>query len=160
MNARMDALRARLGGFAFGGDYNPTAYTPSAAAAFRVWLQHRYRDLEALNDAWYTRFWGRRYTSWEQVGPPEVSRSWSNPTRRLDFKRFVSDALLECFVRFTDGGEVTGDWWQDSLHPETARVLASYTSANTSPPNVGPWRLILIPKPMKTRPAIHRARCA
>jgi beta-galactosidase len=85
-----------------GNEYGPTAYTPAAAAAFRAWLRRRYGDLEALNDAWYTRFWGQRYTSWEQVSPPEVPRSWSNPARRLDFRRFVSDALLECFVMERD----------------------------------------------------------
>ena len=78
-------------------EYGPAAYTPSSAAAFRAWLRRRYGDLEALNDAWYTRFWGQRYTSWEQVNPPEVPRSWSNPARRLDFTRFTSDALLECY---------------------------------------------------------------
>jgi beta-galactosidase len=85
-----------------GNEYGPTAYTPSAASAFRNWLRRRYGDLDTLNDAWYTRFWGQRYTSWEQVEPPEVPRSWSNPTRRLDFTRFVSDALLECFVMERD----------------------------------------------------------
>ncbi|MER7282227.1 beta-galactosidase [Dactylosporangium sp. NPDC000244] len=83
-------------------EYGPTSYGPSAAEAFRAWLQRRYRDLDALNDAWYTRFWGQRYTDWEQVAPPEVPRSWSNPARRLDFKRFTSDALLECFVAERD----------------------------------------------------------
>lgn len=85
-----------------GNEYGPTAYTPSSATAFRRWLQDRYGDLDGLNNAWYTTFWGQRYTSWEQVNPPEVPRSWSNPTRRLDFKRFVSDTLLECFVRERD----------------------------------------------------------
>ncbi|MEV4518428.1 beta-galactosidase [Dactylosporangium sp. NPDC049525] len=79
-------------------EYGPTAYTPQSAIAFRDWLRRRYRDLSALNDAWYTRFWGQRYTAWEQIDPPAVPRTWSNPARRLDFKRFVSDALLECFV--------------------------------------------------------------
>jgi beta-galactosidase len=83
-------------------EYGPTAYTACAAEAFRAWLRRRYGDLETLNDAWYTRFWSQRYTSWEQVNPPEVPRSWSNPARRLDFHRFVSDALLECFVMERD----------------------------------------------------------
>ncbi|GAA3454784.1 beta-galactosidase [Dactylosporangium matsuzakiense] len=83
-------------------EYGPTSYGPHAAAAFRVWLRRRYADLDALNDAWYTRFWGQRYTDWEQVAPPEVPRSWSNPARRLDFKRFISDALLECFIAERD----------------------------------------------------------
>jgi beta-galactosidase len=86
-----------------GNEYGPVAYTASAALAFRDWLRRRYGDdLDRLNDAWYTRFWGQRYTSWAQVHPPELPRSWSNPARRLDFQRFCSDALLECFVAERD----------------------------------------------------------
>jgi beta-galactosidase len=85
-----------------GNEYGPVAYTPSSAGAFRVWLRRKYHDLDALNDAWYTRFWSQRYTSWDQVCPPEMPRSWSNPARRLDFTRFISDALLECFIAERD----------------------------------------------------------
>jgi len=83
-------------------EYGPVAYTPSSAAAFRVWLRRKYGDLEALNDAWYTRFWSHRYTSWDHVCPPELPRSWSNPARRLDFVRFTSDALLGCYTAERD----------------------------------------------------------
>ncbi|WP_022881262.1 beta-galactosidase [Gryllotalpicola ginsengisoli] len=83
-------------------EYGPVSWGGASAAAFRDWLRERYGDLEALNDAWYTRFWGQRYTAWEQVEPPEVPRSWSNPTRRLDFLRFASDVLLECFTTERD----------------------------------------------------------
>src|SRR5690606_28390748 len=65
---------------------------------FREWLQRRYGGLDALNEAWTTRFWGQVYTDWEQIEVPNIPRSWSNPARRLDFKRFTSDALLECFI--------------------------------------------------------------
>jgi beta-galactosidase len=85
-----------------GNEYGPVAYTPSSATAFRAWLRDKYGDLDTLNDAWYTRFWSQRYTSWDQVCPPEMPRSWSNPARRLDFTRFTSDALLECFVAERD----------------------------------------------------------
>jgi beta-galactosidase len=83
-------------------EYGPIAYTASSAGAFRDWLRRRYGDLDTLNDAWYTRFWSQRYTSWDQVGPPEIPRSWTNPARRLDFTRFSSDALLECFIAERD----------------------------------------------------------
>jgi len=83
-------------------EYGPVAYTPSAAAGFQAWLRRKYGDLDVLNDAWYTRFWSQRYTDWAQVCPPELPRSWSNPARRLDFIRFTSDALLECFTAERD----------------------------------------------------------
>ena len=83
-------------------EYGPTAYNTQSSVAFRRWLQRRYGSLDALNDAWYTRFWSQTYTDWEQVDVPAVPRSWMNPARQLDFKRFVSDALLECFVAERD----------------------------------------------------------
>ncbi|MHA7984968.1 beta-galactosidase [Rathayibacter sp. CAU 1779] len=83
-------------------EYGPTAYNEESSVAFRAWLQRRYGSLDALNDAWYTRFWSQAYTDWAQVDVPAVPRSWMNPARQLDFKRFVSDALLECFVAERD----------------------------------------------------------
>jgi beta-galactosidase len=83
-------------------EYGPTAYNEQSSVAFRAWLRRRYGSLDALNDAWYTRFWSQTYTDWNQVDVPAVPRSWMNPARQLDFKRFVSDALLECFVAERD----------------------------------------------------------
>jgi beta-galactosidase len=78
-------------------EYGPTAYNEAASANFRRWLQRRYGDIDALNDAWTTRFWGQVYTGWEQIVAPGIPRTWMNPACRLDFQRFTSDALLECF---------------------------------------------------------------
>ncbi|TQS28328.1 beta-galactosidase [Microbispora sp. KK1-11] len=83
-------------------EYGPTAYNEAASAGFRRWLKRRYGDLETLNEAWTTRFWGQVYTGWDQVEAPSVPRTWMNPSRILDFKRFTSDALLECFVAERD----------------------------------------------------------
>ncbi|TDD43014.1 beta-galactosidase [Nonomuraea terrae] len=83
-------------------EYGPTAYNEAASVNFRRWLQRRYGTLEALNDAWTTRFWGQVYTDWEQIEVPNIPRTWMNPARRLDFKRFTSDALLECYLAERD----------------------------------------------------------
>jgi beta-galactosidase len=83
-------------------EYGPTAYNEASSVNFRRWLRRRYGDLETLNDAWTTRFWGQRYTDWDQVEVPNIPRTWMNPARRLDFKRFTSDALLECYIAERD----------------------------------------------------------
>jgi len=72
-------------------------YSAASVAAFRRWLEQRYGSLEALNEAWGTTFWGQRYGQWEEVDAPRRSASVSNPAQRLDFSRFSSAALLECF---------------------------------------------------------------
>jgi beta-galactosidase len=73
-------------------------YSATSAAAFRTWLAERYGSLDALNDAWGTRFWGQVYGAWEHVGVPALAPSVVNPAQRLDFARFTDAALLACFV--------------------------------------------------------------
>ncbi|MBC8103977.1 MAG: beta-galactosidase [Cytophagales bacterium] len=68
------------------------------AAAFRTWLQEKYGDLETLNARWYLAFWGHTLTHWEQVEPPYANgESQTHQAQRLDWSRFQSDTLLECF---------------------------------------------------------------
>ncbi|MEV1178660.1 beta-galactosidase [Nonomuraea sp. NPDC049784] len=83
-------------------EYGPTAHNEAASVNFRRWLQRRYGDLETLNEAWTTRFWSQHYTDWDQIEVPHIPRTWMNPARRLDFKRFSSDALLECYIAERD----------------------------------------------------------
>lgn len=78
-------------------EYGPVSYGPHADRAFRAWLQEKYVDLEDLNRAWSTDVWGQRYSDWSQVNAPAQPRTWSNPSRRLDYHRFTSDSMLEHF---------------------------------------------------------------
>jgi beta-galactosidase len=69
-------------------------YSEESAAAFRRWLRVRYGTIERLNEAWATAFWSQRYTAFEQVAPPRAMPTFPNPTQRLDWDRFSSDAWL------------------------------------------------------------------
>ena len=81
------------------GCHNWNCYCDTSATAFRRWLRDRYRDLDTLNDAWGTAFWSQRYTDWAEVIPPRepAYHTFANPTQQLDFWRFSSDELLDCF---------------------------------------------------------------
>jgi beta-galactosidase len=73
-------------------------YCDVSASAFRAWLRRRYADdLDALNAAWGTAFWSQRYTDWDQVISPRATPTFGNPTQALDFRRFSSDELLDCY---------------------------------------------------------------
>lgn len=72
-------------------------YCPTSVTAFQNWLRHKYRDLDSLNDAWGTLFWGQRYGVWEEIDAPRHNHSVVNPAQRLDFARFTSDEHLACF---------------------------------------------------------------
>lgn len=77
-------------------------YSPASAEAFRGWLRERYGSLGELNSAWGTAFWGQRYHDWRHISAPAVSASVVNPAQRLDFARYTSDALLQCFIAERD----------------------------------------------------------
>ncbi|MBY9078536.1 beta-galactosidase [Paenibacillus sp. HN-1] len=84
-------------------EYGGYDYSEQSEAAFRVWLKERYGTLNALNKAWNTRFWGHTFYDWEEIVlPSELSEEWNgNRTNfqgiSLDFRRFMSHSLLECY---------------------------------------------------------------
>ena len=77
-------------------------YSEHSVRAFRSWLQDRYGDLDAVNTAWGTAFWGQRYSEWHEIDAPRISATTSNPSQRLDFARFSNFALLTNFRRERD----------------------------------------------------------
>jgi beta-galactosidase len=79
------------------GCHVAACYCDVSANAFREWLQERYGGIEDLNRAWGTDFWSQRYSDWNEIIPPRRTPTWPNPSQQLDFMRFSSDALLECY---------------------------------------------------------------
>ncbi|MFJ1974755.1 beta-galactosidase [Streptomyces sp. NPDC087903] len=79
------------------GCHNAECHCDTSAAAFRVWLRARYENLDALNDAWGTAFWSQWYYDWDEIIPPRSTGAVPNPTHRLDWRRFCSDALLSLY---------------------------------------------------------------
>ena len=79
------------------GGGNRLCYCDVSAEHFRRWLQAKYGDVQALNEAWGSAVWGLRYSDLDQVLPPRDAETASNPGQVLDFARFSSDALLEHF---------------------------------------------------------------
>lgn len=77
------------------GCHNAECFCDTSAQDFRRWLRERYADdLAALNDAWGTTFWSQWYYDWDEIIPPRATGAVPNPTHRLDWRRFCSDALL------------------------------------------------------------------
>src|SRR4051794_12735368 len=75
--------------------HNVPCFCDRCAAGFRRWLERRYGAVDVMNDAWGTAFWSQHYTSFEQVLPPRQAPTVSNPTQALDYRRFMSDTVLE-----------------------------------------------------------------
>ncbi|WP_435252841.1 beta-galactosidase [Streptomyces tendae] len=83
-------------------EYCTYDYGDEAATRFRRWLQDRYGTLDALNTAWGTAFWSQGYGDWAEVAPPRHAHYLRNPGQVLDFRRFTSDMLLECYTAERD----------------------------------------------------------
>lgn len=103
-------------------------YSTGSVAAFRRWLEQRYGSLEALNEGWGTMFWGQRYGQWDEVDAPRRSASVSNPAQRLDFARFSSAALLECFRAE-----------RDAIRRHTPHLAITTNFMATNCPSVNLW---------------------
>ncbi|MET9509518.1 beta-galactosidase [Streptomyces flavidovirens] len=101
-------LAARYGGhpalttWHINNEYCTFDYGDEAAGAFRRWLREKYGTLDALNEAWGTAFWSQGYDTWDGILPPRLPHYMRNPGQVLDFRRFTSDMLLECYVAERD----------------------------------------------------------
>ncbi|MFD8643093.1 beta-galactosidase [Streptomyces zaomyceticus] len=98
-----DDLAARYAGhpaltmWHINNEYCTYDWGDEAARTFRRWLRDRYGTLDALNTAWGNDFWGQRYGDWAEILPPRRTHYLRNPAHVLDFRRYTSDQLLECY---------------------------------------------------------------
>jgi beta-galactosidase len=84
-------------------EYGGYCYCDNCASAFRAWLRRRYGTLDELNERWSTRFWGHTFYDWDEIVPPNLLTEHFGPNETafqsisLDYNRFQSDSLLECY---------------------------------------------------------------
>ncbi|MFF2371132.1 beta-galactosidase [Agromyces sp. NPDC058110] len=100
-------------------------YSDAARDAFRRWLADRYGDVDALNRAWGTDFWSQRYGSFDEVFPPRKAPYSRNPGQMLDFRRFTSDMLLECYLMERDLIRAAG-----AAQPITTNFMGAFKPAD------------------------------
>lgn len=63
-------------------------YHPLTLAAWRRWLEERYGNIAALNEAWLTNFWSRAYGSFADVDAPRPDEGILNHSALIDWCRF------------------------------------------------------------------------
>lgn len=90
-----------------GNEYEGECYCENCEKEFRLWLEKHYGSIEALNKAWNTAFWGHTFYAWDEIVLPnnlsdgEAGIAFFGGLS-LDYKRFNSEALLNCFKRECD----------------------------------------------------------
>jgi len=78
-------------------EYGGICMCETCAEAFRTWLKKRYSSLDELNQRWWTPFWSHTYTDWSQIEPPYDNGERLTHALTLDYQRFQSDSMLECY---------------------------------------------------------------
>lgn len=100
-------------------------FSDAARDAFRHWLADRHGTIDALNEAWGTNFWSQRYGSFDEVFPPRKAPYSLNPGQMLDYRRFTSDMLLECYLMEREIIRAAG-----AAQPITTNFMGAFKPAN------------------------------
>ncbi|MFC6314508.1 beta-galactosidase [Lapidilactobacillus achengensis] len=77
----------------FGGE----CHCDLCQAAFRQWVQKKYQTLAAVNEAWWTPFWGHTLTAWDQIHSPSPIGDTNLKGLNLDWRRFVTDQTIDFY---------------------------------------------------------------
>ncbi len=108
-------------------EYGGTCYCDKCEKAFRVWVKDKYRTIEAVNKAWNTEFWGHTLYDFDDIVVPNLLGDGLGDGRTafaglsLDYKRFNSDSLLNCFKMERD---IIRKYDQDT--PVTTNLMGTY----------------------------------
>ena len=63
-------------------------YGADAQKRFREWLKTKYKNIDALNQAWGTNFWSGTYSDFSEINIPQHLQWGMNLYQRLDHSRF------------------------------------------------------------------------
>ena len=91
-----------------GNEFGQLDFGDEAAREFRRWLVERYGSIDGLNTAWGTAFWSQHYAGFDEILPPRRAPYLINPTQALDFRRFISDLLRDCYRELRDAVREAG----------------------------------------------------
>lgn len=87
-------------------EYGGACYCENCEKKFRLWLKDKYQTMEELNRAWDTAFWGHTFYDWDEIVVPDMRTEHFEHLGEirtmaqgisLDYSRFMSDSLLNCF---------------------------------------------------------------
>jgi beta-galactosidase len=106
-------------------EYSGDCYCPLCQSAFRDWLKQKYKNLDALNSAWWTAFWSHTYTDWEQIEPPMPNGETNTHGRQVDWRRFVTDQTVDFCLRERDAVRDGG-----SELPVTTNLMGFFDGLN------------------------------
>ncbi|MGI6315845.1 MAG: beta-galactosidase [Christensenellales bacterium] len=84
-----------LGMWHISNEYGGECHCALCQAKFREYLKKRYGSLDALNTAYWTAFWSKTYTDWEQIESPSPLGETTAHCLVLDWKRFTTEQFVD-----------------------------------------------------------------
>lgn len=76
-----------------GHEDSDVCFCEKCKTKFDAYLAKKYKNTDALNEAYGTAFWSQEYNSFDEVPLPYNTITTHNPALRLDFERFCSDNI-------------------------------------------------------------------
>jgi beta-galactosidase len=64
-------------------------YGTDASSRFRNWLKVKYKNIDALNQAWGANFWSQTYSDFQEINIPLHAQRTMNLHQKLDHYRFA-----------------------------------------------------------------------
>ena len=128
-----EKLASRYGGnehivcWHINNEYGGECFCENCERAFRVWLENKYKTIEALNKAWNMEFWGHTVYSWDEIVLPNALSDGIGTDKTafagisIDYRRFNSDSMLENFKIERDAIRSAG-----SQSPITHNLMGTY----------------------------------
>ncbi|WP_202020444.1 beta-galactosidase [Mucilaginibacter mali] len=106
----------------YGNEYD---FSQNAQKHFRLWLQAKYKSIEALNASWGNAFWSLNYNNFDQIDCPNGKElvAQPNPHAVLDFKRFTADEA----AGFVLDQQATLKKYIDDNQFVTSNLMSDYT---------------------------------
>lgn len=77
----------------FGHEDSDMCFCLNCQIEFQLFLRDKYKDIEELNKAYGTIFWGQTYNDFNEVPSPLKTITTHNPSLQLDWARFKSHSL-------------------------------------------------------------------
>lgn len=106
-------------------EFSGDCYCPLCQDAFRRYVKRKYKTVDALNHAWWARFWSHGYTSFDQVEGPSTIGEGSIQGLALDWKRYTSDQEIDFMKEeiraLRDGG---------ATQPVTTNMMFNFDGIN------------------------------
>ena len=86
----------------FGHEGSDYCYCDNCKREFRSFLKVKYTDIDSLNEAYGTIFWGMTFNSFDEIPLPKPTITSHNPALRLDHDRFRSNSIYRFAKRQID----------------------------------------------------------